>query len=277
MALFTYKTKLYASLIISIGAVIVAVSGYFGYVYYNKSMKLADQADAALVHTFTLGARDLILAHDYSSLDEFIRSLSRNKRIIYIIVGSQDNEIIGRYLSNAQFSDEMKRYALHPIESTTPVIAHRQIATTSVNDLFFPIIIAHKRWGWVRIGCDRHYLNQDLLDILKSGLAFLAGGLLLAYFVALALHRSTAASFAHLKMKIKEMSEGKFDEDGLGQDGKRDEFQDLLLRMHSNALEFQEGRSRLDAENQSLKTQLDLKRREAEEAQQKLQMLLDEE
>ncbi|MEI7457547.1 MAG: diguanylate cyclase [Nitrosomonadales bacterium] len=117
----------------------------------------------ALAESVATSSAVWVASRDFSGLQEIVQGISRYPNLRYVIVldlrgqvlAHNDPGKIGQYLT-----DMPQQQAL---------VLHR---TRSMIEVINPIALADKRIGWVRIGIDMSYFNDELAKTRQQGLVF---------------------------------------------------------------------------------------------------------
>ncbi|OGQ98390.1 MAG: hypothetical protein A2284_06640 [Deltaproteobacteria bacterium RIFOXYA12_FULL_61_11] len=260
MNLASFSSRLVLSSALGVALITVFLTVLFACYHQLRTSELADQEEQTLVRTFGLGVRDFVLTHDYASLDEFVKSLAGNRRILYLVVGSKNDEIIAKYTSPGVPVELLNQFIWQPVPTKDLSLERRELQGRSIDDVFLPLTISNHLWGWVRIGFDRSTLELDFATLLQLGLLFLLLAVLLALGLGFLLARRLRLALAQVDIALEHLTQRRYDK--LVAPKVQDEVGTLLDRCHRLATQLKDHQEQQQKDRSVMVRRLDEQERE---------------
>lgn len=152
--------------IVLVGALMALTLGTMAVVSFRAqrqaSLEHLDEKSQALAHFLTSISPERILSYDFSSLDDYVRELSKEQDVVYVVIDAADGTPLTSYLNreNHYIRDAMGGDGGMRISEVTRRVDARPDIIVST----YPIMFDGRSLGLVRIGVTRKYVDESLYD-----------------------------------------------------------------------------------------------------------------
>ncbi|MFZ1538189.1 MAG: PAS domain S-box protein [Chromatiaceae bacterium] len=165
-----------------VGMAVVIASMMTLFVWSHTRRNVAEETkrhelqETVLAESVATSSAIWVNSRDYSGLQEVVSSITRYPNLRYFIV----LDARGQVLAHSDPSKIGLYLAVLPQQQDQTAL----IQTTTLDEVISPITFAGAPIGWVRLGIDRAYLNDEVAQLQRDGLVFTLIGTLLSILIA---------------------------------------------------------------------------------------------
>lgn len=192
-----------------VGMTLVIVTMMILFIWNMTIRQHADELEShskqvtALASSVAIASATSVASRDYSGLQEIVLSVARYPNLIYIIVLDQRGQVLAHNDSSkiGQYLTDLPQRNGEVVLSPGP----------SLIDVVSPITFAGKPIGWVRLGLDRLYFQEEFAQTRREGLVFILIGIVLSILIASMAGRFLTRRLSAIQQVANKVHEGHAD------------------------------------------------------------------
>ncbi|MFL5739882.1 MAG: PAS domain S-box protein [Flavisolibacter sp.] len=140
-----------------------------------------DQANN-FVNEFAVNSTTYIIANDFDQLERFVSYHSNFPHLRYAMILSPDRIVLAHTNKNYIGKKPSDEISLQLVGLST---AKTLVENDRVLDIAVPIFAYKKLVGWARIGVGQEYIQSNMTSIVRNGIVYILGALLIGIFFAI--------------------------------------------------------------------------------------------